>query len=170
MQSYTSRHTSINSRKVPKVYKKLIPDKTHRIIFDYGCGKFTDHIVDSLPEYITYVPYDPFNQPYDVNERGIRFLNYLASTKNRPPMDIVCANVLNVIDDTEVVSEIGKLLSTLHNETGCGVYISVYEGDKSGVGRRTGKDQYQRNEQVQEYQKFFPGSLIRDKMIIMERI
>ena len=160
----------MNSRKVPKVYQKIIPDTTPRVVFDYGCGKFIDHIRDSLPDHITYIPYDPFNQPYDVNERGIRFLNYVSSTKNKVPMDIVCASVLNVIDDTEVVANIGRMLTRLHEESGCGVYISVYEGDKSGVGKRTGKDQYQRNEPLQAYQKFFPGSSIRNKMIVMDRV
>lgn len=169
MQSFTSRNTSINSNRLPAVYKRILTDQTPRTIFDFGCGRFTDRITDSLPDNITYIPYDPFNQPHDVNERGVRFLNYISSIQRKTPLDIVCSNVLNVIDDDGVVSKIARMLMNVHNNTGCGIYVSVYEGDRSGVGRQTGRDQYQRNEPLRAYQKLFPGSSITNRTIFIER-
>ena len=155
MQKYTSRNTSVNSRKVPAVFRNLMQDTTPRVIFDYGCGKYIDH------------PYDPFSQPGDVNERGVRFLAH--AINSGITMDIVCASVLNVIDDVDVVSGICDLFTMLHRISGCGVYIFISEGDRSGIGKQTGKDQYQRNELTRSYQRFLPGSSIHGNTITIER-
>ena len=45
-QTFTSAGTSINRDKLPAVFRKA--DFTSRAIFDYGCGKYTDHIREYL--------------------------------------------------------------------------------------------------------------------------
>ena len=49
------------------------------------------------------------------------------------------------------------------------LYIGVYEGDKSGIGKQTGKDSYQRNEKLESYlptiQKVFPNAKIHKGII-----
>jgi len=48
-------------------------------------------------------------------------------------------------------------------------YITVYEGNRTGVGRQTGKDQYQRNEPLVFYRKFFRNAEIERQMIVVRR-
>ena len=45
-QTYTSKATSINRSKLPAVYNKAIFSAP--FVFDYGCGKYTDHIRQHL--------------------------------------------------------------------------------------------------------------------------
>ena len=48
---------------------------------------------------------------------------------------------------------------------GCGKYTDHI---RSGVGRQTGPDQWQRNEKLSAYLRFFPGAEIRKGMIIVK--
>ena len=60
------------------------------------------------------------------------------------------SNVLNVIDDDDMIRDIcSKAARHKH------FFITVYEGDKSGAGRRSKEDCYQRNEKIKSYVKFF---------------
>ena len=70
MQSFTSKETSINSVKLPAVYKRATFSAP--VVLDYGCGKYTEHIRRVIPEGVDYLPYDPFNQPDDVNRASLR--------------------------------------------------------------------------------------------------
>ena len=125
-QKYTSAATSINSAKLPAVFKKL-PEKPVALL-DYGCGKYTDHI------------------------RAV---------------DVVCSNVLNVIAEDSVIESIAADIRRIIVGGGT-AYITVYEGNRSGAGRQTGPDQWQRNEKLSAYLRFFPGAEIRRGMIIVK--
>ena len=83
-------------------------------------------------------------------------------------VDIVCSNVLNVIDADGEVSRICYQLEKITEATGGTAYITVYEGDRSCVGRQTGRDQYQRNEPLREYLRFFHNATIRNGVIIVK--
>jgi len=130
-QRYTSADTSINSSKLPAVYKKTAKmiSATDTVI-DYGCGKhFDTYGLDDR-----FTGYDPFN--YDHPEAlekhyDVAFLS----------------NVLNVIAESEVRAEILRTLQTLANR----VYITVYEGNKSGIGKVTKRDCYQLNRRLCDY-------------------
>lgn len=134
MQKYTSKETSINQFRLPSVYSKVkfVPYST---VLDYGCGKYTYHIYKRVREQnCRYIPYDPYNLP------NSQLPNEIVSYA-------VCSNVLNVIDD---IDEIKRIIRELCN-IAYTVYITVYEGDKSGIGRVTKEDCYQRNNKLSFY-------------------
>lgn len=124
-QKYTSANTSINSTKLPKIYKLVSERITDDdAVIDYGCGKYFDNY--NLPN--NYVGYDPYNRPDDKvlnNEYDIA----------------LCSNVLNVIMEREQrISLLEKL-----KELAKVVFITVYEGDRSRNSRVTKNDCYQLN-------------------------
>ncbi len=165
MQKFTSANTSINSTKLPKVYTKV---QLTGAVLDYGCGKYIGHIKHYLYENDAYLlPYDPYNQTNEVNWRTIRELKRIRDEKE--PLTIVCSNVLNVIDDDETVQDICERIERWINDTDGIAYITVYEGNRSGAGKQTGKDQYQRNEPLVFYRKFFRNAEIEKQMIVVRK-
>ena len=166
MQTFTSSATSINRSKLPAVYRKATFSSTTPFLVDWGCGKYVDHIRNALKDQnkILY-PYDPFNQPSHINRHTMDFLYW--AEHEHVEIDIVCSNVLNVIDSDGEVSRICYRLEQIATSTGGTAYVTVYEGDRSGVGRQTGRDQYQRNESLRDYLRFFHNATIRNGMIIV---
>lgn len=161
-QTYTSAATSINANRLPAVFRKL-PEKP-LVLFDYGCGRYTEHIREALPG-TAYLPYDAFNQPEAVNTRSRRYAESFHAAG--VAVDVVCSNVLNVIAEDTVIDSIAADIAHIIRGGGC-AYITVYEGDKTGRGRQTGPDQYQRNERLRDYLRFFPGAEIHRGMIIVK--
>lgn len=152
-QKYTSAATSINASKLPRVYStaQFAPGE---IVFDYGCGKYIDHIRAALPEGVVYLPYDPYNQPREINESSERRLHH--ALRRGKPVTVVCSNVLNVIDSNDTVACIAMDLEMIAADNNGGrLLVTVYEGDKSGKGRETMPDCYQRNERTREYLPYF---------------
>ena len=124
-QKYTSKNTSINSAKMPRIYKFVVPTITpSQKVIDYGCGKFFDNY--KLPG--NFFGYDPYNRP----------INEVLNSK----YDVaICSNVLNVIAEPEVRTEVLRELKKLAKT----VYIAVYEGDRSRNSCETKQDCYQLN-------------------------
>lgn len=143
-QNITSKNTSINSTKLPAIYNKINWDKFQNIkMLDYGCGKF-----DNAKDYIEnlngkWFGYDPYNRTELENERVYKeWFNI-----------IVCSNVLNVLSDTKIIYDVlHKIRLFASNNTA--IFFTVYEGDKSGIGKLTKADCYQRNEKTIEYLKY----------------
>ena len=165
MQTFTSSATSINSTKLPAVYgrvKAFAP-----FVLDYGCGKYVNHIADHLNNIGSdLVPYDPFNQPTSVNLGAFECIrNHM---RKHSPLDVVCSNVLNVIDSDGEVSRICNDIEKIATTTGGTAYVTVYEGNRSCVGRQTGRDQYQRNAPLRDYLRFFHNATISNGMIIIK--
>ena len=164
-QEFSSANTSINSTKLPAVYRKIdwkavgYEEATCGGfgVLDYGCGKYFSHIEDFLDDVIgaEFFPFDKFNQPKHVNEYSEQAV--LDGWVNC----CVCSNVLNVIKEDEIIQSIANQIV----EMGVPYFVSIYDGDKSGEGRKTKEDCYQRNEKVQEYLKYFPDAVIRHGVI-----
>lgn len=167
MQTFTSSATSVNRSKLPAVYRKATLSRTTPFVVDYGCGKYVEHIDAMLAKQgkVLY-PYDPYNQPDATNRHTIDFVRWASNTHCE--VDLVCSNVLNVIDSDGEVSRICYDIERVVKETGGTAYVTVYEGDKSSVGRQTGRDQYQRNEPLREYLRFFHHATIRNGVIIVK--
>lgn len=163
MQAFTSAATSINSNKLPKVYGKLPPLGRNSLLLDYGCGRYTDHIRAALD--VVYLPYDPFNQPEAVNQQSLALVRIAQHI--HMPVTIVCSNVLNVINDDDAIQAIANRIQDIVQCSGGTAYITVYAGDRSGIGRQTGPDQWQRNEPLRNYLRFFRSATIRNNMIII---
>lgn len=138
-QKYTSANTSINKNKLPAIYNKINLDGNK--VLDYGCGKYTEHIKEFCDKRDTeWYGYDPYNQSKEVNN--------ITRKEMKNGFDIgICSNVLNVIDNTKSVESIIKKLSSCCDH----VYFYIYEGDKSGIGKVTNEDCYQRNEKTSVY-------------------
>ncbi len=146
-QSASSKNTSINSQKLPAIYR-MVSDHIEKgtKVVDIGAGKF-----DNVKQYISelggvYIPSDPYNRTHSENL-------FADIVLDRGFADIaVCSNVLNVIDDDE---ELNRLTSRLCELVFCQrlttLFFNIYEGNKTGVGKITRKDQYQRNQRTAHY-------------------
>lgn len=123
MQRYSSANTSINSSKLPKIYG-IIADKIKgKSAIDYGCGKYFDNYgLENV------VGYDPYNRP----DTSALESNYDVA---------ICSNVLNVIAEREERIAVLNQLKRLAPVS----YITVYEGNRSGVGQPTKADCFQLN-------------------------
>ena len=130
-QRYTSANTSINSKKLPRIYN-LVSERINgnQTVIDYGCGKYFDNY--NLPD--NYVGYDPYNKPND-------------ELLNKKYDIALCSNVLNVIMEKDVRSSLLRKLKDLAST----VFITVYEGDKSGNGKISKNDCYQLNRKRCDY-------------------
>lgn len=146
MQKYTSKNTSVNTTKLPAVYNKVCWDKLPQniLVLDWGCGRNVDLVSKELIKYgLVHIGYDPNWRSEEANT-----LAFACVDEN----DVfICSNVLNVIDDDEIIKDICKRASQ-HRY----FFITVYEGDKSGVGKCSKEDCYQRNMKTKSYIQYFP--------------
>ena len=162
MQDYTSANTSINSTKVPAVFRKVYWT-SGRTNLDLGGGKY-DTATDFLKEKgVTNLIYDPFNRPEEHNKR---VLNH-AMIHGVDHCTI--SNVLNVIDCFEARQAVLQLAwNTLIDGHFC--FITVYEGDRSGKGKATKKDCWQNNMKLKDYidevKAVFGNAYIENGMIV----
>lgn len=143
-QTFTSAATSINSAKLPRIFAAV--NLQGLTVIDYGCGRYTDHIRQHVEaQGARYLPFDPYNQPDDVNtnSRTAAILAHIAGVKAIS----ILSNVLNVIREDDVILHIVDDALQLTGN----VLISIYEGDRTGNGRQTGPDQWQRNERRAAY-------------------
>lgn len=161
-QEYDSANTSINSTKLPAVYK-MISFPKGSVGVDYGGGKF-DNAVESLAEQgVTLHVYDPYNRSAEHN-RGV--LNALRS--NGGADFAVCSNVLNVIKEPEARMNVLKNIKKI-TKSGKPVYVTVYEGSGTGNEGPT-KSGYQLNRKTADYleeiQQVFPDAKRKGKLIV----
>ena len=141
-QTFTSAATSINGAKLPAVYGYI---ERHygagfwrRVsVIDIGGGKF-DNARDHVREYGGNLAiYDPYNRTPEENADALSGLYDAA----------IISNVLNVIDSAAARLDVLKTAA----DRAPVVFITVYEGDRSGVGRRTGADSWQENRKLADY-------------------
>lgn len=165
MQKYTSAATSINRLKLPSVYNKISSiAMSGAHVLDYGCGRYIDHIRQHVAQKGgIYLPYDLYNMSIDVNLSSMQTVENVQKIAGK--MAVVCANVLNVIDSDEVIESIADTFVRFA-QNGAAVFVTVYEGDKSSIGRATGVDQYQRNQKTREYLSFFGANFTIKKGVI----
>lgn len=164
-QQYNSANTSINKTKLPAIYNKIDWNKIREewkpnhvdkpCVLDYGCGRYTDHIKKFLDDLgFDYIGYDP-NWANDPNWEKVL------------PAVIICSNVLNVIAEDDIVKEIIKKLQSYRQP----YFITIYEGNGSGVGTVSQKNCYQRNLKTASYRFFFKckGFAIKKSVITNEK-
>lgn len=161
-QEFTSENTSINSTKLPAVFK-MVNFEPGTVNLDYGGGRF-DNVADYLTQYdVINLVYDPFNRSAEHNKDVIRLVKEHGGADTA-----TCSNVLNVIKEQEVrlnvLENIKKLL-----RSGGTVYITVYEGTGKGNEGPT-KSGYQLNRKtadyVEEIQMVFPDARRKGKLLI----
>lgn len=158
-QQFTSKNTSINTKRLPTIYSKLnlerLRDKT---IFDYGSGKIeTVRIIrEKLESYdIDYIPYDIYNLSNADNCYAL---------ERRKEADVyICSNVLNVIKEDDIVQMIIDEIVQLSNTKP--YFFKIYEGNKSEVGKQTKKDCWQRNQKTKDYLQQFDFGKISTSIV-----
>jgi hypothetical protein len=152
-QEYTSANTSINA--ITSIYNKVTFPKGTEIL-DYGGGRYDTNANHLKPSGVLLKVYDPYNRTPKHNEAVLRHFKSGAEV-------IVCANVLNVIKEDEVILNVLRHINMLLKGT---AYIQIYEGDKTGNSKQTSKG-YQRNQKTAEYIKLldnvFDSSIIKRK-------
>ena len=145
---YTSKNTSVNSKRVPKGLSLLYP---YGNVLDYGCGKYWKINKKYVEERgAAYTGYDKYNIKDNIN---------LDEYKGKFDT-IYCTNVLNVIYDAYEIVEIIENIADLLAVNGIAI-ITVYEGDRSGKGKETKPDCWQRNTKLTEYKWFFDYAVIK---------
>lgn len=162
-QQYSSAATSINSSKLPALFK-MVDFEEGSINLDYGGGKF-----DNVAEYLedtygaTNLVYDKYNRSAEHNKEVLNQVR-----KNGGADTVTCSNVLNVI------AEESERLAVLRNckrylKSGGTCYITVYEGSGSGEGSPT-KAGYQLNRKTKDYEdeirKVFSNVTRKGKLFI----
>lgn len=140
-QQYTSANTSVNSKRLPAIYKKIHWNLfANGVVLDIGAGKYTEHIKEFLKTWnIDYIPYDPYN--LSVAD------NLYASSRFHEATCVICSNVFNVIKEMQVIYDLHDMITSFKVP----YFISVYEGDKTWIGRETRKGCWQRNETKEAY-------------------
>lgn len=138
-QNYTSRGTSLNQ--IPALHKKIKFEKD-TINFDNGAGKY-DKTTNYLKDLgVNNVRFDPYNLSDEINNKSNDYVGKCDTS--------TLANVLNVIDDeNSQIEALQKSKDMLKH--GGKLYISVYEGNRSGVGAKSKNDCWQNNKKLNEY-------------------
>ena len=152
-QKYSSANTSIN--KLGRLYKVFCHEKPNGKVLDFGAGKYRKGTIF-------------------LQDKGFDVDSYEPSLHDNLPNDkyntILISNVLNVIEEDEIIIQILKTCKELLESDGR-VLITVYEGDKSGKGKTSKEDCYQRNARTAEYvglvSKVFDNVKIKQNIIIL---
>lgn len=142
-QKISSANTSINSSKLPAIFR-LVKFEPDTLNLDYGGGKFDNAAEYLAQQNVTNLVYDPYNRSTQHNAEVLQKVR-----ENGGADSITISNVLNVIAEPEarltVLRNAKKLV-----KPGGNVYITVYEGNKSGEGTET-KSGYQLNKSTADY-------------------
>lgn len=147
-QKYSSACTDVNCKTltVPSLFtkqEKYCLFKTGDRVVDLGSGRETTHISRYLRGWdVSYAPYDKYNQLSETNQETLNKAPYTVAT---------LSNVLNVIAEPEIRSELLQQAWDLLGEEGW-IYITVYEGNKSGKITANEKQQScQLNRKLKDY-------------------
>lgn len=157
-QEYSSAKTSLNQ--VSAGHKK-IKWKPGTVNLDWGGGKSnmgTEYLKNEHD--VTNYVYDPFNRSDSENAKALK----------SNPDTITNHNVLNVIKEDAVIIEMMKEWKKISSAKT--IYITVYEGNRSGEGKPTSKG-YQRNMKLADYlpliQQVFPSASKKGTMIVINK-
>ena len=161
-QEFTSENTSINSGKLPAIFK-MINLEPGTINIDYGGGRF-DNVAEYLTQYdVVNLVYDPYNRSKEHNQEVIRTVKAAGGADTA-----TCSNVLNVIKEPEVRQNVLQNIRKLVKPNGS-VYITVYEGSGKGNEGPT-KSGYQLNRRTADYleevKQVFPDAVRKGKLIV----
>ena len=141
IQTHTSKNTSVNKENLPRIYTHIDWGyfKGMRIL-DYSCGRYTEHIKKLMWFYdIEWYGYDLYWQIDSLNEEALHC----------KPDIVICSNLFNVLDNYRDVTRIHDYIRyKLRPDY---FFYTVFEGDKSKIGKETKKDCWQRNEPLSDY-------------------
>lgn len=142
-QEYTSANTSINSSKLPAIFK-LVNLQPNTINCDYGGGRFDIATEWLATKDVTNLIYDPYNRSSEHNKNVLD-----AIRKNNGADTVTCSNVLNVIKEENARHTVIQNIYNLLKSNGT-AYFTVYEGTGKGNEGST-KSGYQLNRKTLDY-------------------
>lgn len=123
-----------NANKLPYLLQYLKAKNTEERILNFGAGKH-------------YQKHEKFFGRKIINYD--KYVSEINSIPNINDFDIViCSNVLNVIEDTQEIKDILDYFDTLKGKK---VFVTVYEGDKTGEGKYTVLGTYQQNKKLKDW-------------------
>lgn len=165
-QEFDSADTSINSTKLPAIYKMIsIPEGSVGV--DFGGGKWDNAIEHIRDLGATLCVYDPYNRSKAYNKETLKTLR-----ANGGADWAVTSNVLNVIKEPSARKAVLENISKI-TKSGAPIYITVYEGRGDSKAGQT-KSGYQLNRKTKDYieeiQEVFPDATRRGKLIIAHNI
>lgn len=161
-QEFDSADTSINSTKLPAIYKMItIPEGSVGI--DFGGGKWDNAIEHIRDLGATLCVYDPYNRSKAYNKETLKTLR-----ANGGADWAVTSNVLNVIKEPSARKAVLENISKI-TKPGAPIYITVYEGRGDSKAGQT-KSGYQLNRKTKDYmeeiQEVFPDAKRKGKLIV----
>jgi hypothetical protein len=130
---------------------------------DLGGGRY-EHGTNFMAKHgVTSHVLDPHNRPPEHNAKISKAI------RERGGADTVTVfNVLNTIKEPEIHHDVLRTAKE-HLKSGGKLYLSVYAGDKSGTGRQTKSDSWQRNEPTSAYletvKHHFPNAKLQHGII-----
>ena len=141
--------------------KKLLKPGTVNV--DLGGGRY-DHGTQFLEKHgVTSHVLDPYNRPPEHNEKVKETVR-----RGGGAHSVTVFNVLNTIKEPEIHLDVLKSAKQ-HLRSGGSLWVGVYPGDRSGVGRQTKADSWQRNEPLGAYletvKTVFPNARIKHGLI-----
>lgn len=142
-QEYHSDATSINSNKLPAIYK-MVQFHPGDVVLDFGGGKFDNAVNYLKAKDVTLLVYDPYNRSAEHNDEVIRILREHGGADAA-----VNSNVLNVIKEPEARETVLRNIKRL-TKKGAPIYITVYEG-KGDRQEGPTKSGYQLNRKTADY-------------------
>lgn len=161
-QEYDSAATSINSTKLPAIYR-MIKLEPGTVGVDFGGGRFDNAVEYLRDQDVTLCVYDPYNRSAEHNREVLRTLR-----ANGGADFAINSNVLNVIKEPEARKGVLENIKKI-TKSGAPIYITVYEGRgdaKEGVT----KSGYQLNRKTADYleeiQEVFPDAKRKGKLIV----
>lgn len=142
----TSKATALNQ--VASTFTNRKFDFDDSLILDFGCGKGkSKEFCEKEFTNCTVCLYDPYHNFNQVDT----YITAVANNTEKKKTVITCNNVLNVLTNNtllEVLAQIKKIAELTHTNK---IIFKIYEGDKSGIGKITKNDCYQRNEKTENY-------------------
>lgn len=164
-QEYTSANTSINSSKLPAIFK-LVNLSPNTINLDFGGGRFNNASEYLATKDVTNLIYDPYNRSSEHNKNVLDVIR-----KNNGADTATCSNVLNVIKEENARHTVIQNIYNLLKSNGT-AYFTVYEGTGKGNEGAT-KSGYQLNRKtvdyVDEIKEVFSDVTRKGKLIIAKK-
>lgn len=161
-QEFDSADTSINSTKLPAIYKMITIPKGS-VGVDFGGGKWDNAIEHIRDLGATLCVYDPYNRSKAYNKETLKTLR-----ANGGADWAVTSNVLNVIKEPSARKAVLENISKI-TKSGAPIYITVYEGRGDSKAGQT-KSGYQLNRKTKDYmeeiQEVFPDATRKGKLIV----
>jgi len=141
----TSKNTNVNVLPaVANLVEKKFGWRSGTRNLDIGSGRYNKLTAYLQGKGVSNLPYDPYNRP-DATNRAT-----LASVAELRANTCVLSNVLNVIETPEMRHRLLLLAKRFTSTTGH-VYITVYEGNRSGKGCLSKHDCWQENRRTADY-------------------